>query len=56
MILGSSCVAPANGDLSNQAILNLIKSEHIENSRVVGVFTKIDKLEEHEARGVSSPV
>ncbi|CZR66635.1 uncharacterized protein PAC_16536 [Phialocephala subalpina] len=46
------CVAPATGDLSNQTILNLIKSEQIENSRVVGVFTKIDKIDDLEARGI----
>jgi hypothetical protein len=53
-MFGASCVAPANGDLSNQTIFNLLKSEHIDNSRVVGVFTKVDKADYLEAKGVSS--
>ncbi|KAE9365430.1 P-loop containing nucleoside triphosphate hydrolase protein [Stipitochalara longipes BDJ] len=43
------CVAPANGDLSHQTILNLITSEGIDKSRVVGVFTKVDRANYEEA-------
>jgi hypothetical protein len=55
-MLGASCVAPGNEDLSNQAILSLLKSEKIDNSRVVGVFTKVDRANYLEAGRVSSLV
>lgn len=37
-------MAPANGDLANQGIFELAKL-HADTSRVVGVFTKCDKVD-----------
>ena len=52
-LFACSCVVPANADFATQRFLNLVSSEIIDNSRVVGVFTKVDRLEDHEARSVS---
>ncbi|RDL36733.1 Uncharacterized protein BP5553_06085 [Venustampulla echinocandica] len=43
------CVAPANEDLSNQTIANLIRLEKINPSRVIGVFTKCDRADSESA-------
>lgn len=47
LLILTSCVAPATGDLANQGIFTYAK-KHAESSRIVGVFTKCDEASHPE--------